>query len=66
MKIENTYKAEPFLRWAGGKGWLVKHLHQLLPKDGFNQYFEPFLGGGSIFLARPCSKRFFLLSQTDA
>jgi len=60
MNIILNYKAEPFLRWAGGKNWLIKHLDKLLPKDGFNRYFEPFLGGGSIFLAINPSKRSYL------
>ena len=43
--------AKPFLRWAGGKTWLAKHLSSLLPSDGYNNYHEPFLGGGAVFLA---------------
>ena len=35
-----------FLKWAGGKGRLLKQLDNYLPPK-FNNYFEPFLGGGS-------------------
>ena len=48
-----------FLRWAGGKNWLVKHLPELIPET-FRNYHEPFLGGGSIFLAINPSKKSFL------
>jgi DNA adenine methylase len=49
---------KPILRWAGGKSWLVKELDRFLPKT-FNDYHEPFLGGGSIFFnLRPRNKSF--------
>ena len=38
----------PFLKWPGGKRWFVTHYTELLPTQ-FNRYFEPFLGGGSVF-----------------
>jgi DNA adenine methylase len=41
---------QPFLRWAGGKRWLATEVSRLLP-NSFNNYFEPFLGGGSVFFS---------------
>jgi DNA adenine methylase len=43
----------PFLRWAGSKRYVLKHLLELLPVQ-FNTYYEPFLGSGALFfLLRP-------------
>ncbi len=41
------------LRWAGGKYYALKKLGQFW--EGFNhdEYREPFLGGGSVFWAKP-------------
>ena len=44
--------AKPFVKWAGGKGNLLKQLEQLLP-DNFDEqqnvtYIEPFVGGGAM------------------
>ncbi|MEM7068614.1 MAG: Dam family site-specific DNA-(adenine-N6)-methyltransferase [Pseudomonadota bacterium] len=39
---------KPFIKWAGGKRWLVDGNKLELPKfDG--KYIEPFLGGGALF-----------------
>lgn len=50
-------RIKPFLRWAGGKTWFIDHLETLITGHTFTNYYEPFLGGGSIY---------FSLSVTDA
>jgi len=42
-------RVKPFLRWAGGKTWLTKHIEEFMP-DSFENYYEPFVGGGAMFL----------------
>lgn len=37
-----------FLKWAGGKHWLVNNESHRFPTQ-FNKYIEPFLGGGAVF-----------------
>lgn len=41
---------KPFLKWAGGKGQLIKEIEQYYPfEDGkITKYAEPFVGGGAI------------------
>lgn len=38
----------PFLKWPGGKRWLVSEYSHLIPA-AFNTYIEPFLGSGSVY-----------------
>ena len=45
----------PFVKWAGGKSQLLEKLRSYIP-ESFNNYFEPFIGGGSFFLSLSPSK----------
>jgi DNA adenine methylase len=40
-------EAKPFIKWAGGKRQLLEELTEGLPS--FNNYHEPFIGGGALF-----------------
>jgi DNA adenine methylase len=52
-----------FLKWAGGKRWLVKRHSYLFP-EAFDRYFEPFVGSGAVFFAlRP---RYGLISDSNS
>ena len=44
----NIRISPPFLKWAGGKRWMIPELHRLVPEK-YNTYIEPFLGGGAVF-----------------
>jgi DNA adenine methylase len=50
MRSATTTNVKPFLRWAGGKQWLAHRLARLIPEHN-HTYYEPFLGGGSLFFA---------------
>lgn len=42
---------QPFLRWPGGKRWLVPTLIKAIGDFEYDTYREPFLGGGALFFA---------------
>ncbi len=45
---------QPIIKWPGGKEKELKYILPNLPK--FNRYFEPFVGGGSVFMAVQASE----------
>ena len=56
QKVEGHKSAQPgvvqpFLKWPGGKRWLVPTLLDIVCRTDFLTYREPFLGGGALFFA---------------
>jgi DNA adenine methylase len=47
--------ARPLVKWAGGKNQLMRKLLPQVPQH-YNQYIEPFLGGGALFFKLQPSK----------
>lgn len=45
-----TGGAVPYLKWAGGKRSMLRHLVPHVPPS-YGTYFEPFVGGGALFFA---------------
>lgn len=50
-------KPHPFLKWAGGKGRMLSHILERLPQK-WNRFYEPFIGGGSVYFELARQKRF--------
>ncbi len=46
--IERNSNLSPIIKWPGGKEKELKHIIPNLPH--FERYFEPFVGGGSVFM----------------
>lgn len=49
LLFENIIVSKPFLKWAGGKGQLLKDITSLLPNmETITTYIEPFVGSGAL------------------
>jgi DNA adenine methylase len=53
--LEN--RLSPILKWAGGKEQELKYIHPAMPKE-FNNYYEPFIGGGAVYFSIKANKSF--------
>ena len=49
-----------FIRWAGGKSWLIPYVQKLTQDLEYNNYFEPFMGGASVFFALETDRKCYL------
>jgi DNA adenine methylase len=52
--FERSDTARPFVKWAGGKRSIINELLARIPEK-YNEYYEPFVGGGAMFWNVPRS-----------
>jgi DNA adenine methylase len=51
IDTQNTVAVKPFVKWAGGKGQLLKEIRRTYPAGlgtKYTKYAEPFVGGGAV------------------
>jgi DNA adenine methylase len=58
-------QGKPFLRWTGGKNWLIPTIKKIVNKVEFNNYHEPFIGGGSVFFSLKTNKKSFISDSNN-
>jgi DNA adenine methylase len=50
VSADQPRQIKPFIRWAGGKTRLLPKILPYIP-ESFGDYYEPFVGGGSVYFA---------------
>src|SRR5256885_6871220 len=56
LQVFKTEKLTSFLKWAGGKEQELKYILPLIPS--FDEYYEPFVGGGAVFFSIQSQRKF--------
>lgn len=50
LKAIKETRLSLLLKWAGGKEQELKYIHPAMPIE-INNYYEPFVGGGAVYLS---------------
>lgn len=50
MKLKDENSVKPLLKWVGGKRELLPELRRFYESLEFDNYYEPFFGGGSVYI----------------
>ena len=56
---------QSFIRWAGGKSWLVPYIKELTQNINYKNYHEPFMGGASVFFSLEVKNQCYLSDIND-
>lgn len=64
MNITIEEKLHPFVKWAGGKTQILEKIKSFMPIN-YNNYFEPFVGGGALFFNIAPKSAFINDSNTE-
>src|SRR5690349_1953391 len=56
VQAPKVSKLSPFVKWAGGKEKELKHILPAIPS--FENYYEPFVGGGAVFFSVAAHNKF--------
>ena len=51
MTRAETRQPTPLVKWAGGKRQLLDRIAARMPSEGYETLYEPFIGGGAVFLS---------------
>lgn len=55
---DKILELRPFVKWVGGKRTLVNEIRNIINLVDYERYFEPFVGGGAVFLSLQPKKAF--------
>jgi len=62
--MQKKIKLLPLVKWPGGKDRELKHFKHLFPIS-FDNYYEPFVGGGAVYFSLSDHHSFYINDKSD-